>query len=206
MKLINLIKQYGILAIPRLIKAVLRRFGVVTETFVLLKYDIKQAEILETFRQYNYSDVVELSIKDIYKINFLGTEKIELFKNRFLDGNYSCFAIIKKDEVQYLTWISWKYMNYPNIFQKSEVLQPYQALLEDSFCSPEYRGKGFHSRMNVYRLKKILKKNKAEVLALVLKENKAALKVQLKSGFTYYSRIRFIKIGSWSKTFKKMMK
>jgi len=206
MKLKTLIKQYGILAVPRLIKAGLRRLGVVTETFLLLKYNINQADILEKLNQYDYSDVVELTLNDIYKINFLSAEKIELFKNRFLDGNYSCFAIIKKDEVQYLTWISWKYMNYPTIFQKSEILQPNQALLEDSFCSPDYRGKGFHSRMNVYRLKKILEKNKLEVLGLILKENTPALKVQFKSGFSRFSKIKFIKIGSWTKVFQKTIK
>src|SRR5690606_20087393 len=101
-------------------------------------------------------------------------------------GNYSCYAIVKDKEIQYLTWISWECMNYPTFFKKKEKLKFDQALLEDSFCSPIHRGKGYHSKMNIFRLKKILDNDKLEVLALVLKENKPALKVQLKSGFYYY--------------------
>ena len=203
MKIKSFIDQYGWSAVPRLFKAVLRKFGIIIETFFLLKYKLNELDITRKFNQYNYSEVRELLVKDISKIEFVNSEKIKLYKNRFLSGNYSCYAIVKNEEIQYLTWISWRDMNYPTVFEKKEGLKPKQALLEDSYCSPEHRGKGYHSMMNIFRLKKILDQQRSEVLALVLKENKPALKVQLKSGFDYDSKIRFIKIGKWSKIFQK---
>jgi len=206
MKLKSFFNQYGILAIPRLLKAILRRVGIITETFLLLKYELNEMDVINKFNEYDYSDVKEITKNNISKISFLNSDKIKIFKNRFHYGNYSCYAIVKDKEIQYLTWISWECMNYPTFFKKKEKLKFDQALLEDSFCSPIHRGKGYHSKMNIFRLKKILDNDKLEVLALVLKENKPALKVQLKSGFYYYSKIKFIKIGSWSKTFQKMIK
>ncbi|REG89968.1 hypothetical protein [Winogradskyella sediminis] len=203
MKIKGFIDQYGWSAVPRLFKAVLRKFGIIIETFFLLKYKLNELDITHKFNKYNYSDVRELTEKDISKIKFVSSEKLEIYKNRFHSGDYSCYAIIKNKEIQYLTWISWKDMNYPTIFERKEDLNPDEALLEDSFCSPQHRGRGYHSMMNIFRLKKILDQQKSEVLVLVLKENKPALKVQLKSGFYFDSRIKFIKIGKWIKIFQQ---
>lgn len=203
MKIKSFINQYGWSAIPRLFKAILRKIGIVIETFFLLKYRLNELDITHKFNQYNYSDVKELTDKDISKIEFVSSEKLEIYKDRFHSGNYSCYAIIKNEEIQYLTWISWRDMNYPTVFEMKKDLKPEEALLEDSYCSPEHRGKGYHSMMNIFRLKKILEQQKSEVLVLVLKENKPALKVQLKSGFYFDSKIEFVKIGKWSKTFQK---
>lgn len=206
MNLKNFFKQYGSSAFPRLIKVVLRKVGVIFETFYLLKYNINEVDINTQFNKFDYSNVIEITEKDISSISFLDDAKIELYRERFKNGAYSCFAIEENEEIEYLTWISWKHMNYPTFFEKSEDLEANQALLEDSFCSPQHRGKGYHSKMNIFRLKKISDREKTEVLVLVLKENKPALKVQLKSGFNYYSSIRFVKIGRWNKTFQKIIK
>lgn len=206
MKIKSFFDQYGVLAFPRLFKALLRKGGVIFETFYLLKYAINERSVNERFNEEDYSNVKELTNKDIDSIDFVEEKKILLYKKRLESGNYSCYAIISNGHFQYLTWISWKFMNYPIFFNISEELDPSQALLEDSYCKPEYRGKGLHSKMNIFRLKKILEKGKTEVLALVLKENKGALRVQEKSGFNYFSRIRFIKINSWIKIFKKQIK
>lgn len=206
MNLKTFIKQYGSSALPRLLKVGFRKIGVVYETFYLLKYVVNEININQLFKKFDYSNVIELTENDIRRLSFVDDKKALLFKKRFKSGFYSCFAIEENEEIQYLTWVSWKQMNYPTFFEKSEALKPNQALLEDSFCSPQHRGKGYHSKMNIFRLKKISDREKTEVLALVLKENKPALKVQLKSGFNYYSRIRFVKIGRWNKTYQKIIK
>src|SRR5690606_33713494 len=136
MKLKSFFNQYGILAIPRLLKAILRRVGIITETFLLLKYELNEMDVINKFNEYDYSDVKEIIKNDISKISFLNSDKIKIFKNRFHYGNYSCYAIVKDKEIQYLTWISWECMNYPTFFKKKEKLKFDQALLEDSFCSP----------------------------------------------------------------------
>ncbi|RBP27058.1 hypothetical protein DFR65_1117 [Oceanihabitans sediminis] len=203
MRIKSFINQYRWSSFPRILKALGRKIGIVSETFFLLKYEINKTDIINKFNELDYSDVQELSEKNLYKIGFFNEEKLALYKERFDKGSYSCYAIVNDDEIQYLTWISWHNMNYPTFFDKCEALESNQALLEDSYCSPNHRGKGYHSKMNIYRLKKILDKGKSEVLVLVLKENKPALKVQYRSGFYHYKTIKYIKIGIWSRVFQK---
>ena len=85
-------------------------------------------------------------------------------------------------------------MNYPSIFNIQETLQENEALLEDSFCDSKYRGKGYHSKMNLFRLNVMLNNNIDYVLVLVLKENTPALKVQVKSGFKIKEVIKYYNI------------
>jgi hypothetical protein len=196
-------QQYGWEALPRMFKSLFRRIGIIKESFVLLEYSINERSIDEKISSYSYSDVSYLTLVDINKFKDITPEKKELFKERFLDNSHSCYGILDNNKVVYFTWISWKYMNYPSIFNKSELLNHNEALLEDSFCNPDYRGKGYHSKMNLYRLSKIKDSKKEKVLALVLKENGPALKVQRKSGFRIVKKISFFKIGKWSKIKEK---
>lgn len=197
------LKQYGLSSIPRFFKFILRRFGIVVETFYLLSYIIDKSTINEKYRTYDFSEVRELTNADTFLLNFIGKEKLKLFQERFNSENYSCFSIIKNDKVAYLTWISWRDMNYPTLFNKQEKLDGKQALLEDSYCDPDYRGKGLHSKMNIFRLKKIIERGRFEALVMVLKENKPAIKVQIKSGFSIKSKLCLYKIGEYTKIIVK---
>jgi predicted GNAT family acetyltransferase len=196
-------KQYGWYIIPRGFKFLLRRIGILTESFYLLEYTINETQVLSKMKKYDYSDVRELSLNDFKDSNLFSLDKVKLFEARIISKNYSCFGIKCNNEIAYLTWISWKYMNYPIIFNKIQKLNDNEVLLEDSFCNPDFRGKGYHSKMNLFRLKKIKEMGKARVLALVLKENTPALKVQRKSGFRIVKKISFFKIGKWCKIKEK---
>src|SRR5690606_17103615 len=105
MKLKNFLIQYGLSAGPRLAKAAFRKVGVIFETFYLLKYTINENDIGKIFNTTDYSHAIEIFEKDISRINFVDNEKLKLFKTRFESGNYSCFAIVIDDEIQYITWI-----------------------------------------------------------------------------------------------------
>jgi hypothetical protein len=59
-----------------------------------------------------------------------------------------------------------------------------EGLLEDAYCHPTYRGKGLHSKMNVYRLIKIYEHGKTKAIAIVLDGNDFAYKSQIRVGFT----------------------
>ena len=85
-------------------------------------------------------------------------------------------------------------MNYPSIFNIQETLQENEALLEDSFCDSKYRGRGYHSKMNLFRLNVILGKDIKTAIVLILKENTPALKVQVKSGFKIKEVIKYSNI------------
>ena len=204
MKIISSFSQYGWAIIPRILKGILRRIGIVFETYYLLEYIIDPIIIEDKMKKYNYSNVKLLQMEDLIRLKDFENTKIELFKKRFMSNQYSGYAIFQDDNLVYLTWISWTQMNYPSLFNLKHPLLNNEALLEDSYCNPDYRGKGFHSMMNIFRMNEINKYGKTKVLALVLKENKPALKVQIKSGFNFKELISIKKFGKWSKITKKL--
>lgn len=201
----SFLRQYRLRSINRIVKAMLRKLNITVDSFTLMKYNINEDELKSKFIKNDYSDVKSIQIDEIDQLKFINQKKKQVLKDRLNGNNYSCYGIVQNNEIQYITWISWETMNYPTFFRKSEKLTPNQALLEDSYCSPEHRGKGYHSKMNIYRLKMIYKNNKNQVLALVLNENKPAYKVQIKSGFQPFSKITFLKIGNWKKIYQKKL-
>tara|TARA_B110000091_G_C13733811_1_gene440224 strand:- start:203 stop:826 length:624 start_codon:yes stop_codon:yes gene_type:complete len=189
-----LIAQYGWQSIPRAGKKILRYLGVNLESFYLLEYKIDKLEVEAKMKKYDYSDVQKFFYIDIKDSNLFDKNKKQLFKQRFESKDYSCFGIKSENEICYFTWISWKFMNYPSIFNIQETLQENEALLEDSFCDSKYRGRGYHSKMNLFRLNVILGKDIKTAIVLILKENTPALKVQVKSGFKIKEVIKYYNI------------
>lgn len=128
--------------------------------------------------------VKELTYEDFLKgdkVVFYG-KKLALVKNRLQDSNYKCYGIIENDRLIYSTWISLKRLGL-SVNTKPIYLLPNEGLLEDSYCDPIARGRGLHSKMNYFRIKKLYEFGKNRVLAIVLDGNTPAMKVQLKSGF-----------------------
>lgn len=140
MSIIDQFKQYKLNLILRIFKFILRKLNIIIETYYLLKLDLEKFEI--NLNKYDFSDITELNFKDLENINYFSDKKKEIFQKRLDSNKYSCYGIKVNGELQYLTWISWEEMNYPLIFDKSEKLLLNEALLEDSFCYPEFRGKG----------------------------------------------------------------
>lgn len=202
MKLIEKYRQYGPKIFLRILKAGLNRIGFNWESFYLLKYTIDNDSIQSKLKLYNYNDVKELSWKDLQDYSDFNQDKLELYRKRYESEEYSCYGIIEDNRIVYSTWISWKSMNYPTSFNITDTLKDDEALLEDSYCHPDYRGKGFHSKMNIYRLYKISERGIDNVLGLVLVENTPALKVQYKSGFKIYKNITLRK--KFGKTYFKI--
>lgn len=196
MKLVELYKQYGWRTSFRLFKSVSRRLGILMESFYLLEYLINEKEVANKIGKYNYANVIEVQLADLENSKQFSDDKLNLFQKRFDSKEYSCFGLKCGNELVYSTWISWKKLNYPSSFNKTRVLEPTEALLEDSFCHPDHRGKGYHSKMNLFRIQKINDSGRRKVLVLILKENIPALKVQFKSGFKIYKKISFLRIGS----------
>lgn len=194
-------KQYRWKVISRLLKGGGRKFGIFSESFYLLKLDSSQ--FISAFNI--PATVIEIENIDSYDLSVFKFPdiKIELFRNRIASGTYSCYGYIQNDQIVYITWVSWKTMNYPSFFEIVENLDETQALLEDSYCLPYYRGRGIHSEMNKYRLRKLFERGKEEALVLILKENTPALKVQIKSGFKIDSVIFFKKFFSRKQIIKK---
>ena len=96
----------------------------------------------------------------------------------------------------YYSWISFKDLGLPFGFNTDVSLSKDEALLEDSFCHPNYRGNGYHAKVNVLRLKTILQRGKKKAVVQVLNGNTPAIKVQQKSGFKLKKKLILTKIGS----------
>jgi len=203
MKVVASFRQYGWATIPRIIKSLLRRIGIVIESYYLLQYLIDKQSVENKMQGHDYSCVKPLEIEDLNLLTDFDSAKIELLKTRLSSDEYSGYALWQDEKIVYVTWISWARMNYPSLFNLQHPLKAHEALLEDSYCHPDYRGRGFHSKMNIFRINEVKKRGKTAVLVLVLKENKPALKVQFKSGFYLSERISLLKFGTWLKITKK---
>ena len=136
--------------------------------------------------------VKELTYEDFLKGDktvFKG-KKLELYRARLQDKNYRCYGIIENGKLIYSTWFSLERLGLP-VVTKPIYLLPNEGLLEDSYCDPLARGRGLHSMMNYYRIKKLYELGKTRVLGMVLEGNTPAFKVQFKSGIedlgTFYN-------------------
>lgn len=196
MKLIAFFQQYRWYIFSRIVKNILRKIGFTLETYYLLFYEFDKKSSQDLFNSIDYSSVKILEINDLKHLHHFSQEKKELLKQRLLTSDYSGYALWKDEKIIYVTWISWSKMNYPSHFNLQYELNINEALLEDSFCHPDFRGRGLHFMMNNFRMYEIFKKNKTTVLALVLKENIPALKVQIKCGFQIKKKINLKKFGN----------
>lgn len=175
------IRKYGM---RKTIEIVFRRFlktGILK--FHYLRLNVNEAELKAHMKLFNL-DVKELTYDDFFKGDkaVFGDEKLTLIKERLSDKNYKAFGIVRQGELLYSTWISMEYLSLPLIKKRIRLL-PNEALLEDSYCSVEARGHGFHSQMNWYRISRLYNSGKNRILAIVLEGNTPAFKVQSKCGF-----------------------
>lgn len=195
-KLGGIYKQYGLGFIPIILKSVLRRFGFLKETLLYFEKNLNSEDIEKRLSNYNYSDIKVLSFNDFDNCDYLDENKKALYKKRLESGDYTVFGIFKGQQLVYYSWISFKHLGLPFGFNTDVSLSKDEALLEDSFCHPNYRGNGYHAKVNVLRLKTIMQKGKKRVIVIVLKGNTPAIKVQQKSGFKLKKKLILTKIGS----------
>lgn len=149
--------------------------------------------------------VKELTYEDFLKGNktTFNEKKLAIIKARLQDKNYKCYGIIENDVLIYSTWFSLERLGL-SVNTKPIYLLPNEGLLEDSYCDPIARGRGLHSMMNFYRIKKLYELGRNRVLGMVLEGNTPAFKVQFKSGMedlgTFYNGYLFgIKINTLKK-------
>ncbi len=138
---------------------------------LIVKSNDINIEIRElTLEDFNYGDPA-----------FFKAKKKEEYKKRFQDNNYKAYGVFDNSKLIYSTWISFKNLGLP--IPCKIKLNENEALLEDSYCHPDYRGLGIHSKMNLFRLKQIYEQGKTYAIVIILEGNEAALKVQKKYGF-----------------------
>ena len=189
-----LFDQYGLGIIKRLFKSGLLRFGVVYETLYFFKIVLDPDDISKRLKQFDLSQVKSLTLIDFNYCDFLSSEKKLLFKKRLESLDYRAFGIFKDMKLVYYSWVSFKSVSLPFNFKKTLLLDETEALLEDAFCDPNYRRRGYHSMVNIVRLKSVLENGKKNAVVTVLADNKPAIRVQKKSGFLITKKIKLIRV------------
>lgn len=182
MNILKKIKKYGFSVA---INTVLRRYlGTQVGTIHYLRLNTDIVKVNEAMEGFDL-DVKVLTYDDFLKgdKNVFNKSKLELIKNRLNDSNYIAYGIIENDRLIYSTWVSLRQLGLTIKLDKPILLESDEGLLEDSYCDPIARGRGLHSHMNFYRIKKLYEMGKSRILALVLEGNTPAFKVQFKSGF-----------------------
>ena len=193
-KLRNLYKQYGSGIVTRLVKSGLIRFGIVYETLYLFKITLDAGDISKRLKEYDTSLVKSLTLTDFDYCDFLSGEKKLLFKKRLESLDYKAFGVFQDMKLVYYSWVSFNSISLPFNFKKTIPLDETEALLEDSFCDPNYRGLGYHGMVNIVRLKTVLETGRKNAVVTVLAGNKPAIRVQKKSGFIIAKKIKLMRV------------
>ena len=175
------IKKYGVKRSFLIFLAKISKTKI--DKFHYLKMDI---DYLDALKQFKY---ISISIKELTYNDFLLGDKnvftevkLRGIKKRCNDPTYKAYGIIKNGKLIYSTWLSLSNVGLPIKLDYALLLSE-EGLLEDSYCHPLERGKGLHSMMNFFRIKKLYELGKTKCIAIVLDGNKPAYNVQMKSGF-----------------------
>ncbi|MEC9303054.1 MAG: hypothetical protein VYD59_01270 [Bacteroidota bacterium] len=189
-----LYKQYGLGVFNRLIKSALIRFGLIHETLLVFEKQLNYEDLDKRLKKIDVSNVKKITLKDFDTFSGLTQSRKELYKKRLDEGSYLVFGIFNNNKLVYYSWVSLKNIGLPFGFQNKIKLDGNQALLEDSFCDADFRGQGYHSKVNIVRQRAILDSGRTEAKVLVVKDNIPAIKTQLKSDFILTSKIVLKKI------------
>ena len=202
MKYFEKIKKYGVISSIVIVLKMILRINIMKFHYMKLTIDYEKAK--------KESECIESKVKELTYDDFLlgdkmifNKKKLEIIKYRCSDTDYKAYGIVENNILIYSTWISLKQLGLP-IKSNIELLEN-EGLLEDSYCHPSARGKGLHSIMNHYRLRKLYEFGKTECIVIVLDGNIPAYKVQMKSGFEdlgvfYIGKILGIRFSTLNKS------
>ena len=198
------LRQYGFWnAMKRAFKAALRPVGIQIEKHFILQRDLNAP--IDMSNPPAGIAVKELSYDDFetsFFFNEFSPDKRGLLKRRFSSPDYQAFGAVREGELVYMTWIATDFLRIEAIHFEQK-LGPNEGVLLDSMTSPEARGLGIHSFMNMYRLARLRERGVRQVYVAILAENRPALKSQIKSGFRHGERIVWLRLGGSGRYFRK---
>lgn len=184
-------KLYGSIGFMRqMLKSVVKRVFFSTYNSYYLMEKKLDGNIIVNDESNN--KVIQLCLEDFQKgdKSYFTQEKMVIYEEWLKDPNVEAYGIYIDDVLAYSAWISYKMLI---ISEKIMLpLQDEEALLLDAWCHIDYRGRGLHTVMNRYRLMKMREREKTKVKAIVRKNNKPALKTQLKSGLKIVSSLKML--------------
>ncbi len=201
MQILIKIKQYGFInSCKRALKKVARLAGIQVESYYFMKISMDKKLITTKMEKYDYANVKQLVYEDFLKgdPNVFTKSKLQRIKLRFESDKYWAYGIIEDDKLAYSCWINGSKLVLPTVFNKTVHLSLNEGLLEDDYCHPIYRGRGYHNKMNVYRLDKMIALGFTSAVTFISIDNIPAYKTQIKSGLTIEYKLTFLKLFSKS--------
>lgn len=178
------VKLYGWrTAIIRIVKVVLRRcLGFNLEKHYLMSSPLNEEEPLPIRSDI---EIHKLSLSDFETPSwqhFFSEEKRRIYELRFLLPHAKAYGAFVDGRLAYSTWIQ-----YGEVFLSKEVSlfkTDDAALLLDSYCHPDFRGRGLHNYVNHWCLQKMQADGVKKAYVLILSYNTPAYKTQLKCGLS----------------------
>ncbi|MGB8957437.1 MAG: GNAT family N-acetyltransferase, partial [Candidatus Aminicenantales bacterium] len=190
------IRQYGYWnTVIRIGKAALRVIGFRIETYWILARNLDSSIAAPV----PVADLVvkRLSYEDFAASAFFrefSPEKREILKERFSATEYQAFGGEREGELVYMTWITTDSLRIEAInFERQ--LRPGEGVLLDSMTLPKARDRGIHTYMSWYRLERMRDRGVRRAFVAVMKENRPALKAQLRNGFQAGEKLTWLKWG-----------
>lgn len=180
------------------VKAILRKLiGVDWREYYLMSRRLEDVGLL---REREDIKVCELTISDydneLWK-NFLSENERIIYEAQFKNKRAKAYGAFIDSKLAYSTWILYGEIIYSE--RKILLKQDDCALLLDTYCHPQFRGKGIHNYMNHWCLCEMKRHGSKKAYVIVLSYNRPAIKTQLKCGMqierTFY---RFL---LWKKTY-----
>lgn len=186
---------YGIV-INRLIKAIIRfTFHFTWEKCYLMSRSLDRIPPL--MEKYDII-IKELNLSD-YRTklwsDFFTEEKQKIYEQRFCNNRAKAYGAFINGELVYSTWILYGEIVFRE--KVSLIKSDDYALLLDSYCHPNFRGRGLHNYMNYWCLYEMTNHGVKKAYVIVLSYNRPAIKTQRKCGLQVEKTFYGFKIGKW---------
>lgn len=175
--------QYGLInSFIRIIKFGLRKIGIEYEQYLYCTQEMPDLSNYKIslpngfiLKKTNLSDYTKSSL-----IKF-DSQKIDLFQQRYSSVSYRSYGVFNNNILVYSCWISLKFIDLPGV--EPNKLRPYEGLLLDAFCHPDYRGMNLQNTMVMFRLSELQKAGKSKAVTILIKENIPSRRSINKAGF-----------------------
>lgn len=209
--IINSYQQYGFVGFFRYsFKTMLSKIGVLYGTHNYLVCSINRVSIEELWKARYIHGVKQLSFEDFLlgDRNIFTTEKLDVIKKRYKKGGYTAYGLILNNKLVYSCWVADHEIEIQSKSPFRELALE-ESLLLDTYCSPNYRGRGIQKAFVAYCLLQISKNEKKHrVIVTTIVENKPSTLSYINSGFRIIFRYKTFSIGhfSWNNFNKHFLK
>jgi GNAT superfamily N-acetyltransferase len=147
---------------------------------------------LPSFPNNNYY-IKSLGLDDISQYQeIFKNENITEYENRLLKG-FLCFGLFVEEEIIHFAWIAINSLKINEIDQFL-TLQNKEICIFDVFTLERFRGQGIYQFMLKYISKWAIENDYKKIIIYSEKRNYKSINAILKSGFTYYNQLTFIKL------------